>query len=282
MPSTKRGAKAEDTEPAAEQAARVGKNAKSRQDKIKEKAMDIIDFKIQKYDLLENNIILIELDENDDIPQEMTGLIAMNVVTKYHKPCMIGRRNYNNELQGSIRSDNNFAGLPSFKAFLEDSGLMTYVAGHAGAAGWGLEGNRIEDLLQYANNHLSASDFENCYIVDYILNAKENNIDLLTEIASHPEFFGNHIDEIKIVIKNISLGNIMIMGTNKDSMKISYNGIDFVRFKDADFIEQIIENRSKTLTIYGRANLNSFMGKTSIQMFIDDYEFEEDAHKYDF
>lgn len=127
--STKRGAKPGDTETAAGQTARVGANAKARQNKIKEHAIDLIDFKIQKNDLDMNNIILVELYDNDNIPQEMTGLIAMAIVSKYHKPVMMGRRNSKNEVQGSIRSDGNFAGLPSFKKFLEDSKLINYVAG---------------------------------------------------------------------------------------------------------------------------------------------------------
>lgn len=129
LQSTKRGAKPGDIEFAAAQAARVGSNAKSKQNRIKDKAIDLIDFKIQKNQLNDNNIIIVELDDDDDIPQEMTGLIAMAIVSKYHKPVMIGRRNTRNEIQGSIRSDNNFEGLPSFKKFLEDSGLMMYVAG---------------------------------------------------------------------------------------------------------------------------------------------------------
>ena len=282
MQSTKRGAKPGDIELAAAQAARVGANAKAKQNRIKDKAIDLIDFKIQKNQLDDNNIIIVELDDGDDIPQEMTGLIAMAIVSKYHKPVMIGRRNTRNEVQGSIRSDNNFEGLPSFKKFLEDSGLMMYVAGHDGAAGWGLQGNRINSLLDYANTHLSAEDFENCYTVDYVLDACENNIELLTVLASHPEYFGNHIDEIKVIIKNISMQNVMTMGANKDSMKISFNGIDYIRFKDLDFVESVFNNRSKNLTVYGRANLNTFMNKTSIQIFIDDYEFEEYSHKYDF
>ena len=68
VPSTKRGAKPGDIELAAEQTARVGNNAKARQNRIKEKAMDLIDFKIQKSNLDDNNILLIELDEDDDIP----------------------------------------------------------------------------------------------------------------------------------------------------------------------------------------------------------------------
>ena len=76
--------------------------------------------------------------------------------------------------------------------------------------------------------------------------------------------------------------NLMTMGTNKDSIKISYNGIDYVKFKDLKFIEDLMNNRTKKLTIYGRANLNEWMGKKSIQVFITDYELVDDSSKYDF
>ena len=282
LQSTKRGAKAGEIETAAEQTARVGKNAKSRQDKLKEKAIELIDFKIQKNDLLSNNIIVVEVDEEDNIPQELTGLVAMAIVSKYHKPCMIGRRNELNKVQGSIRSDSNFNGLPSFKAFLEQSSLIDYAAGHDNACGFGISGWKIDQLLDYANTNLHAEDFENCYTVDYILDANDNNGDLLAVLASHPEYFGNHIDEIKFVVENIPLGSFQLMGTNKDSTKISYNGIDYVRFKDMDFAAELMDDKTKLLTVYGRANLNNWGGRTTVQMFIDDYEFKENSHKYDF
>ena len=282
VPSTKRGARPGDIELAAEQAARVGKNAKSRQDKAKTQAMDLIDFKIQKDGLADNNIIVVELDGSDNIPQELTGLIAMGIVNKYHKPVMLGRRNNNNEIQGSIRSDGNFAGLPSFKKFLEDSGLVTYTAGHDNAAGWGLNGDKLDALLNYANSHLKAEDFENCYIVDYVLDGSDYNEELLGSIAAHPEFFGNHIDEPKIIIKNIPLMNFTTMGADNSSAKIIYNDIAYVKFKDAQFIEDVKNNRMKTLTVYGRPNLNDWMGNKTVQIFIEDYEFEEDNSKYEF
>lgn len=72
------------------------------------------------------------------------------------------------------------------------------------------------------------------------------------------------------------------MGANKDSIKISFNGIDYVHFKDLDFIEEVMENRMKTLTVLARLNINEWMGHKSLQCFIDDYDFEEDIHKYDF
>ena len=96
--STKRGAKLTDTETAAGQTARVGANAKARQNKLKEKAIDLVDFKIQKNDLLQNNIIVVEIDPEDNIPQELGGLVAMAIVSKYHRPCLIARRSSKNEL----------------------------------------------------------------------------------------------------------------------------------------------------------------------------------------
>ena len=195
---------------------------------------------------------------------------------------MIGRRNENNDVNGSIRSSGNFAGLPSFKEFLENSGLINYAAGHDNAAGFGFKEINKEKLLEYSNTKLDENDFAKCYTVDYVLDANEDNTELLTALASHPEFFGNHIDEIKIIIKNISFANIMVMGANKDSIKISYNGVDYVRFKDADFIDEVTNNRTKTLTVYGRVNLNEWMGNVSLQMFIDDYEIVNDEHRYDF
>lgn len=282
VPSTKRGARPGDIELAAEQAARVGKNAKARQDKAKTQAMDIIDFKIQKDGLDENNIIVVELDGSDNIPQELTGLIAMGIVNKYHKPVMLGRRNSNNEIQGSIRSDGNFAGLPSFKKFLEDSGLVSYTAGHDNAAGWGLNGDKLDALLNYANSHLKAEDFDTCYVVDYVLDGSDYNDELLGSIAAHPEFFGNHIDEPKIIIKNIPLMNFTTMGADGSSAKIIYNDIAYVKFKDSKFIEDIKNNRMKKLTVYGRPNLNDWMGTKTVQIFIEDYELEEDNSKYEF
>lgn len=146
----------------------------------------------------------------------------------------------------------------------------------------GLNGDKLDNLIDYANSHLKAEDFENCYAVDYILEAKDYIDELLGTLVSHPEYFGNHIEEPTFIIKDIPLMNVMAMGANKDSMKVSYNGIDYVRFKDEDFVEKVMEDRTKKLTVYGRANLNEWMGKTSVQVFITDYELKEDESKYDF
>ena len=282
VPSTKRGARDNDTETAAEQTARVGKNAKARQDKFKEKAIEIMDFRIQKEGLQNNNIIIAEIEPQDKIPSELGGLVAMAMVNKYHRPCFMLRDTGDDFLQGSARNNGNFAAMPDLKSYAENSGYFTYVAGHDGAFGAGIQRSQIEKFIDYANTNLPADAFENCYLVDYILNAQDNNLGLIKALAEHPEYFGNGVDEIRLVIKDISVKNYMLMGANRDSVKISFNGIDYVHFKDQDFIDELISNQDKKLTIYTRPNLNEWGGRTTVQCFIDDYCFENNDSKYDF
>lgn len=127
--STKRGAKEGDTETAAEQTARVAGNVRNRQNKIKEKAIEIIEFKIQKEGLNENNVIVVEVEPEDNIPQELSGLVAMAIVSKYNKPCLIVRRNSEGFLRGSGRNNENFQELPNLKKFEEESGFFEYAQG---------------------------------------------------------------------------------------------------------------------------------------------------------
>ena len=58
--------------------------------------------------------------------------------------------------------------------------------------------------------------------------------------------------------------------------------IDYIKFKDIDFIEAIQNNRLKKLNIYGKININNYMGRTSLQVFCNDYELVEDESRYDF
>ena len=75
---------------------------------------------------------LYELDvgyDEDDIPQELRGLIAAQFVNKYHRPTMIGKTNEEGFFRGSIRGNDSFEEVPDFKKFLNESELMEYLAG---------------------------------------------------------------------------------------------------------------------------------------------------------
>lgn len=70
--STKRGEKGQ-TEMLATQVARDCTNARNHQNKIKEKAVEALEIKIAKYDLLNNKILFVRLEDEDDFPSVLNG-----------------------------------------------------------------------------------------------------------------------------------------------------------------------------------------------------------------
>ena len=280
--SEKRGAKEGDMVDICSEVVRKATNAKARQNRIKDKATELLDARIQKEGLLDNKILIIEVKDKDNIPQELRGLIAAQFTNKYHRPAMIGKVNDEGYFRGSLRGSESFAEVPDFKAFLDKSGLMEQVAGHANAAGISIKKSLISDLIDYANNHISDAGLDNIYDVDYIFKASEDFAQLGLILASNENYWGNEIKEPTLVVERIPFNsrNVMLMGEKKDSVKISYNGVDYIRFKDEDFAQLISGMGSGDITVYGRTNKNVYYNKTSLQVFIDDYEVFDT--KFDF
>lgn len=124
--SHKRGAKGTMEEVAIE-STRECTNARTRQNRILDKAVEELEIKISKYDLLENKILFVRLD-NEDFPPELNGLTAMKLAAKYQKPTIVARLNDEGEIKGSSRGLNE-SELVSFKDFMDQSGYFTFTAG---------------------------------------------------------------------------------------------------------------------------------------------------------
>lgn len=127
VPSTKRGDKGK-FETIATQAVRNCVNARSRQNRAKEKAVGEIDLLIQKNELHRNQVIFVSVDNHKMFDSTLTGLIAMNVLSKYKKPTIVARLNEDGFWRGSARG----AGTPELKdlkAFFMDSGFFEYAEG---------------------------------------------------------------------------------------------------------------------------------------------------------
>lgn len=281
----KRGAKPGDTETAIEQTIRVGNSCKRRQNTIKEEVLERLEMEILKSGKDDDKILVIDIDDSYDMPTSMTGLVANNLVSKYQRPVLLGRISDEGYLRGSIRGNDNFKAIPRLKEFLESTGYFNLLAGHSNAAGYSIPVENVEPFVKYCNETFNEEDFETCYNVDYDLYADDARLEgLLLKIASCPEYWGNGIDEVMFSIKNIPLNSVLFMGTNKDTIKIHHNGIDYIRFKDSAFADAIAFGTSGFINIVGRAKLNDFRGKVSIQVQVEDYEFtaEDRNHKFEF
>ena len=89
----KRGAAPGAQEKVCVEIARRASNIRNRQNRIKERGTDLLDMRIHKYNLLDNKVLVIETFDEDEIPQELRGLICAQFVNKYHRPCAVVKRN---------------------------------------------------------------------------------------------------------------------------------------------------------------------------------------------
>lgn len=276
VPSQKRGAKGTLEEVAIE-SARECTNARSKQNRILDKAVEELEIKIHKYDLLENKILFVRLD-NETFPPELNGLTAMKLAAKYQKPTIVARLNDEGEIKGSSRGLND-SELTSFKDFMDESGYFTFTAGHDNACGIGILDKNLAAFHEYANKELADVDFgETWYEVNFERIAADSDItDLITDIAKHEDIWGQHCNEPLIHIKdiNITKNDIRIMGRNQDTVKIEKFGIAYMKFHAKDFIQELAQYDSIKLEVVGRANLNFFAGIYTPQIFIVNYEIKD-------
>ena len=276
VPSNKRGAKGTFEELAIE-SARECTNARAKQNRTLDKAVEQLEIKIHKYNLLENKVLFVRLDE-EDFPPELNGLCAMKLAAKYQRPTIVARLNDEGEIKGSSRGLNE-SELKSFKDFMDKSGYFTFTAGHDNACGIGIYDKNLTDFHEYANKELANVDFgENWYEINFERIAADQDIaDLIYDITEHEDLWGQHNNEPLIYIKdiNITKDDIRIMGKTADTVKIEKFGIAYMKFHAKDFIDELAKYNFIKLEVVGRANLNTWMGTVTPQIFISDYQIED-------
>ena len=279
VPCNKRGAKGT-MERVDVESTRECANAKAKQDKTKKDAVDRLEAKIFKYDLLENKVLFVRLDEDDRFPSELNGLVAMQLAAKYKKPTIVARLNDQGYNRGSARGMNQ-SELRDFREFLLSTGMFEYAQGHANAFGISIPDSRLRAFHELANEALKDIDFgENVYDVNFVRGADASDLyDLVVDLASQNGIWGQGSPEPVVCVEEISCSprDVRIMGSNQDTLKIEYNGMSYLKFRATDMINELKSypaDAQLKLSVVGRCNLNEWMGRKTPQLFIDDYEIK--------
>lgn len=280
--SNKRGAKGTE-ELLAVESARECTNAKNRQNKIKDNAVDSLEAKIYKLGLIDNKVLFVRLDDDDDFPSELNGLVAMQLSAKFKKPTIVARLNEEGFIRGSARGLNE-SKLSDFKTFLTDSGYFEYALGHANAFGCSINNKYLSDFHNYANDKLKDIDFgENVYDVNFISSANNKELEkIVNDLGSYPQLWGQHNPEPLIYIKDINLtpNDIQIIGKNKDTVKFEKFGITYIQFHAKQLIEDLSNLNDIKMEIVGKANINEWMGRITPQVFIEGYEVSDGTYSF--
>ena len=142
--------------------------------------------------------------------------------------------------------------------------------------------SNLEDLLAYANSHITDEGLSNVYYVDYIFEEDEDISPLLLNIAGRPNLWGNDIEEPKIVVERIPFNSsqLFVMGENKDSSKFNHNGVEYVKFKDSDYVQNMLGCEHGYITVYGSIKQNTWAGRTTAQVLISDYIIDESSYEF--
>jgi len=262
--------------------ARLCNNAKAKQSKIQQKAVDEI---ISLYDdsNKENVICFVNASKLENVTRELTGLVAIKIASKYEKPCLILRKDINkstNEkviFSGSARNINN-GFVENLKTELESSKLFEELVGHENAFGVSINKDNIPNAIEYFNNKYSEITNDKIHKVDFIF---ENTIDykIIRDIHSMQHLFSSFVKEPLIAINNVNidlLGFNAFGNENKKHWKFQNDVIEFIKFNSPEDDEMLnidtFMYSNVVMNIVGKTSINIFGSKTTPQLIIEDYQ----------
>ena len=263
-----------------DRAARLCKNAKNRQDKLKEKSVEQI-AKIAQSTPFDDKVVMI--DTSDILDNGLTGVVAIKIAEMCNKPCILlnkfldkktGKITYG----GSARNVNH-SPIDSFKDIVNSTNVFNFGKGHANAFGINLELNKVDEAMNAMNNILKDVKYDSTYKVDFILNVKDMSIKLITDLARFEDIVCQGIEDPMIAVENISLTKdcFEIFGKNEDTISFMIDEIKYIQFrcKEGNRIYDWIqnawdENDCITFNIVGKPSINEYNGVRTPQVIIED------------
>lgn len=265
-----------------DRAARLCKNAKARQDKMKDKGFQAIVDTIggmQDY----NQIVM--CDTTELLDGGLTGVVAMKVADKYKKPCILLKKYFDKEIglevfSGSARNINH-SPIVDFKKVVNSTGFIKG-RGHANAFGIvALPVTEFNHAIESLNYILRDIVYDSTYNVDYIMDINDVNLKLITDLEVFDNLIGQGIDEPIIAVEQIEMyrDEFVIFGKNEDTISFTYNEIKYVQFKCKegnglyDFLQNAWgEDDSVVFNIVGKPSINDYKGVKTPQIVIEDVE----------
>lgn len=302
VPSTKRGHKLGEMETIVLQAIRVAQNVKNRQGKAQDVGMPIIEKKIEDEHLLDHKVLVFLL-ESGEVEEGLKGLIANKLVAKYQRPCCLLTKVIDYQTadstppweetaaaasvsyQGSARGCSE-AGILNFKQICDDTEAVLYTAGHNNAFGLGISADKIEEFLEKTDFILKDMNSEPLYYVDYVFEDNLINYQVIDDLASCSDLWGQELKEANILIKTkVTANMVTIYRKNSNTLKITLPGnLNCIKFNVTEDEANKFENIGKgylEVNIVAHCSQNEFFGRVTSQLEIVDYEIV-DSNKYYF
>ena len=209
VPSDKRGTRNEE-ELRVVQAVRHASNVKRHQDNEKKKLLEEMYTKIEKYNLADEPLIIIQNKgiQDDDPIRGITGLVANSIMATYNKPTLIlnevSDENGETIWSGSGRGFVT-AGINNWRDYIANTGLAIFAQGHAMAFGVAFTPANLEQFKQYVRNEFGTTIFEKTYEVDFVWTMGDDFDQTIIDIARYKDVWGQGVPEPIIAIEHVKL-----------------------------------------------------------------------------
>lgn len=260
-----------------DRAARIAKNAKSRQDKQRDKVFNEL---LGQANLSDKVIFL----ESKQAQSGLVGLSAMKLADTLKRPVIIVKEIVKDGepiLSGSCR---NYDGspIPNLKDLILETNSFIFCSGHGNAAGLAIRRDNVDEAKNKFEKLLQKVDFNPAVPCDFIFDIDELDVGFIQTIYQYNWLWGTGIKEPKIAVENIAIqrSNIHIQGKDFNSITFAINDIKFVQFNmkennpllewasawDGEDTDEIMIN------IVGEVSINEYKGILTPQVVIKDSE----------
>ncbi len=256
-----------------QEAARLAGDLKNLNESRKEmtaKGLEDAIYQVENSSLKEDSVLIIFLPE---CHESLAGIIAGRIRERYHKPSFVLTRTAEG-VKGSGRSIEAYS---MYEKMCECKEYLTKFGGHPMAAGLSLREEDVDAFRQKMNLMcgLSTEDFVEKITIDvpmpiYYLNRK------LVDELKLLEPFGKGNEKPVFAQKGLRVSGLKVLGKNRNVVKmrlvdeIGYS-LDAVYFGDGDtFVQEC--SRKTTISILYYPEVNSYMGRETLQAVIKSYK----------
>lgn len=256
-----------------EEAARLAGDLKSLNDSRKEMTNQGVEQAIrlvETTDLKNDSVLVVYLPE---CHESLAGIIAGRIREKYHKPSFVLTRGEEG-VKGSGRSTECYS---MYEKLCECREYLTKFGGHPMAAGLSLEEDNIEPFRRKLNelSGLGPEDFIEKVSIDVPMPINYIRKDLIQELKIL-EPFGKGNEKPVFAQKGLRVLRSRVLGSGRNVVKMQVADeagytMEAIYFGDGDqFCEDI--RGKQTLSVVYYPEINSYMGRETIQIVIRHYQ----------
>lgn len=202
----------------------------------------------------------------DDSYGTLGGLLATKLSDEYKRPCIVVHEG-NDNYAGSMRA----VGVDNFSKIVNDSGFGECM-GHENSAGIVIPKANLDALKSYVEAELKDLTIQVSKDVDIRLDRVQITPFLLDRLAEINRITGANFSTVTVAIDNVQNYTVKQMSQGKH-LCVEVPDMKFLYWNFTDW-ENIAENG--VMSAVGVVSLSFFAGRKTVQMLMQDYNFQEE------